>query len=200
MNKKLLTLSLVSALIFCFLISMLSFSASCEEMYENIVRIRIIANSDSEEDQNLKIKVRDAILESSSSLFDDDADYDEVILIAKNNIDCFLKVANNTIKNNGFDYSASAEIRQEFFDTKVYENFTLPSGNYETLVVTLGEGKGENWWCVMFPSVCVGACSATLEDSISENAAEKAYNPEKYVAKFKIVEIYEGIKNFFTKY
>lgn len=199
MNKKLLIFSLVSALIFCFLFSMVSFSASCEDMYENIVRIRIISNSDSKEDQTLKIAVRDAILESTHELFPADADYEEVILIAKENIEQIIKTAKNTVNQEGFNYSVSAEIRKEFFDTRVYEDFTLPSGNYETLVVTLGEGKGKNWWCVMFPTVCVGACSARLEDSINETSAQKAYNPEKYVAKFKIIEIYEGVKNFFEK-
>ena len=199
MNKKLFILSLISALVFCFLFSMLSFSASCEEMYKNIVRVRIIANSDSKEDQTLKIKVRDAVLEASSEILEDNDSYDDVILKANENLDVFLNAARNVVLENGYDYTVAAEIREELFDTRIYENFTLPSGNYETLVITIGEGKGENWWCVMFPSVCVGACSGKLEDSISQSSAEKAYNPEKYVAKFKIIEIYESAKNFFTK-
>lgn len=198
-NKKLFILSLTSALIFSFLISIIPFSASCEEMYDNIVRVRIIANSNNEKDQTLKLAVRDAILKDSVSLFPNDADYDEIVLIAKENLDAFLKTAEKTVSKNGFNYSVKAEIRQEFFGTREYDNFTLPSGNYETLVITLGEGKGENWWCVMFPSVCIGACSGNLNDSISETSAEKAYNSEKYTAKFKVVEIYESIKHFFTK-
>ncbi len=197
MNKKLLILSLTSALIFCFLFSMVSFSASCEDMYKNIVRIRIIANSDSSIDQNLKILVRDAILNETTDIFPNNADYDEAINLANENLDLILDTAKTKIKECGFDYPVLAEIKKEFFDTRVYEDFTLPSGNYETLVITIGEGKGENWWCVMFPSVCVGACSARLEDSVSETSAEMAYNPEKYVAKFKIIEIYEDIKKIF---
>lgn len=199
MNKKLLILSLTSALIFSFLFSMVSFSASCENMYKNIVRIRIIANSDTSEDQTLKISVRDAVLEESKEIFPYNADYDEVISLANENLDLILNAAKKKVKECGFDYPVLAEIKEEFFDTRVYDNFTLPSGNYQTLVITIGEGKGENWWCVMFPSVCVGACSARLEDSINETSAEMAYNGERYVAKFKIIEIYEDIKKIFRK-
>ena len=199
MNKKLLIFSLSCGLIFCFLFSMVSFSASCEDMYKNIARVRIIANSDSVKDQDVKIEVRDAILKAGSNLFPKEANYDDVISIANENIDLFLKVTEETINKNNLDYSARVEIKEEFFETRVYDDFTLPSGKYKTLVVTLGEGKGQNWWCVMFPSVCVGACSARLEDSINETSADRAYNAEKYVAKFKIIEFYEGVKNFFAK-
>ncbi|MBO7218125.1 MAG: stage II sporulation protein R, partial [Clostridia bacterium] len=148
-SRKLIDISLCCSLVFCMLLSMCGFSDSCNEMYENIVRIRIIANSDSAADQEVKLKVRDAVLASSEDFFADAEGREDALLIAKCNLDFISEIANNTLLENGFDYGVSARVGSEFFDTRVYEDFTLPAGRYESLVLTLGEGKGENWWCVM---------------------------------------------------
>ena len=193
-TKRLIDISLAFALAFCIILSMSGFSSACEDMYRNIVRIRIIANSDSAEDQNVKLAVRDAVLASSNTLFSDTKSCDDALCVAKENLDYITAVALNTLRQNGYNYEVSARVGSEFFDTRVYDNFTLPAGTYETLVLTLGEGKGENWWCVMFPTVCVGAAAGELTDSIKDSSAEYALNSSKYVLKFKAVEIFEKIK------
>ena len=197
-KRKLLNLSLICALISAMMLSMVGFSYSCNEMYDNIIRIRIIPNSDSKEDQALKIAIRDAVLGKTSELFTDTKSYDDAVAVTKSNTDKMLTAAKNVVRSEGLEYDVTLEIREEFFDTRVYEEFTLPAGYYETAVFTVGEGKGSNWWCVIYPQVCVGSCSATLNESLSDDTAEVAYNSEKYVVKFKTIEILEKIKKCFN--
>lgn len=196
MTKRfILNISIICALISSIFFSMVGFTNSCNEMYQNILRIRIIANSDLECDQQLKLEIRDAVLEGTKTLFSSAGSYDEVLSLSEDNLQNISEIAENLVLENGFNYSVSAELRSEFFNTRNYDKFTLPAGDYNTLVLTLGEGKGENWWCVLYPEVCVGACSARLNDSISEKSANFAYNSDKYVVKFKTVEIFEKLKN-----
>lgn len=190
-NRKLIDIALALGLTASIILSMSGFSASCRDMYENIIRIRIIANSDSEEDQNLKLKVRDAVLENTKILFEDADSYNEAVTIAQNNLEFIRLVAEKEIRAEGFDYSVSLALKDEYFDTREYDSFTLPAGVYETLVFTIGEGEGQNWWCVLFPQVCVGSCSGKLTDSISENSAKHAEEAPKYELKFKVVEIFQ---------
>ena len=196
-KTKLFNLALVSALIFCMILSMVGFTDSCEEMHENIIRIRIIANSDSDYDQALKIKIRDSVLKASKEIYKDSDSYDLAVDATEDNLDNFLSVAQNTVYESGFDYKVSVDFRKEFFETRVYDDFTLPAGFYETAVFTIGDGKGKNWWCVIFPRVCVGACSDRLETTLSKDTAKAAYGGSKFTVKFKTVEIFEKIKKFF---
>ena len=198
-TSKLINISLALAMSACLILSMTGFTDSCDDMYQNIIRIRVIANSDSEIDQSVKLKVRDSILSYSKELFNKATTYDDAVLIAKGNVQDINQNALQTLLQNGLKYSVTTEIRQEHFDTREYDGFSLPAGSYETLVVTLGEGKGENWWCVMYPQVCVGSCAGELTDSIAEDSAQKAQNAEKYVVKFKTVEIFQKIKSFIQK-
>lgn len=196
MKKKAFNIALICALISCIMLSMVGFKNSCDEMYDNIIRIRIIANSDSEEDQALKIKIRDAVLEYSSEFFTDAVSYEDAVRITNDNAEELLKVAQDVVRDNGYSYEVKLEFRDEFFDTRVYDEFTLPAGTYKTAVFTVGEGEGENWWCVIFPQVCVGACSGKLEDTVSSRSSGYAYNAKKYVVKFKTVEIFEKVKKY----
>ena len=193
-SRKVIDISLCFALLFCIMLSMCGFSDSCNEMYDNIVRIRIIANSDKALDQEVKLLVRDAVLTETGDFLGEACDREEALYIAERNIELIKDVANKTLLENGFDYGVKARVSKEFFDTRVYDDFTLPAGSYESLVLTLGEGRGENWWCVMFPTVCVGSAAGRLSDSLSSEAADVAYNHSKYVLKFKAVEIFEKIK------
>ena len=195
-TRKLIDISLALGLTASIILSMSGFSASCRDMYENIIRIRIIANSDSDEDQKLKLKVRDAVLEETKPLFEGVRSYDEAALIAANNLEFIRCIAENEIREASFDYSVSLSLRDEYFDTREYDNFTLPAGVYQTLVFTLGEGEGENWWCVLFPQVCVGSCSGRLTDSIEESSARHAEEAPKYRLKFKVVEIFQKFFRF----
>lgn len=195
-RKNILNISLVCAFVSAILFSMVGFSNSCEEMYDNIIRIRILANSDSKEDQQLKLAIRDAVLNKSKEMFSEANSYDDVVMITKANTEKLIEIAEDTVKEKGYSYSVKLSFRDEFFDTREYDDFTLPAGIYKTAVFTVGEGKGKNWWCVIFPQVCVGACSGSLNDAVSDASADYAYNSKSYTVKFKTVEIFEKIKKY----
>ncbi len=195
-NKKLIDISLALSLSVCIILSMSGFVGSCQDMYDNIIRVRIIANSDSAQDQALKLKIRDIILAETKELFTEAESCEEAVEIAQENLDLIQNVAQQTVFDNGYNYEVQLRIDKEYFDTREYDGFTLPAGVYETLIFTVGEGAGENWWCVLFPQVCVGSCSGKLTDSIKESSAEHATKAPKYRLKFKVVEIFQKFFEF----
>ena len=198
MNKR-IKLSLIFGIICAMLLSMTQFSVLCDDLRENILRLHIIANSDSQEDQALKLKIRDTILNETGDLFLGVTELENAEKQASEHIDEFTQIANRVIKENGFDYSANVTLGDCFFETREYETFTLPAGNYRSLIIELGKAEGKNWWCVIFPSVCIpAALSGDLRDSTDEKSAEVAENSDQYIVKFKAVEIYEKIKKWFN--
>ncbi len=195
---KIFNLSLAAALIFSILISMVSFDAKCENLRDNVLRLHIIANSDSQNDQALKLRVRDAILEESEQLFLGADTLDDAIVLTKQNIPKIEKIAKDTIKKEGYDYGVSVKVEDSFFGTRVYDDFTLPAGVYEALKIEIGKAEGKNWWCVLFPSICVGA-AGDLSDSASDGAVKIAKGGSRFIIRFKIVELYETVKNYFLR-
>ncbi|MCQ2455178.1 MAG: stage II sporulation protein R [Clostridia bacterium] len=181
-------------LIFSIILSISSFDAFCENMRRNILRIHIIANSDSPADQSVKLRVRDALLNSCGDIFEECENLETAEQTAKENLDNFKKIADKTLSENGFSYRSEAKIGKSYFGTREYDSFTLPAGNYNSLILTLGSGKGRNWWCVIYPSVCIGSTSKKLDKSISKKSAKIANNPKNYKMRFKIIELYEKLK------
>ena len=120
---------------------------------------------------------------------------ESAIATAKENLKTYEIIANEVISEVGLDYKATAKIGKAFFETRVYEDFTLPSGEYDSLIINLGNAEGKNWWCVVFPSVCLPTKNkASLDVSVGKKGCEIAQNGERFKAKFKTVEIYEKIK------
>lgn len=203
MNKRFISrraaeISVFFGLLCAVFMSAAHFEAACDDLRTNVLRLHIIANSDSEADQALKLEVRDRILEQTADIFDGRTSVAEAERAVSMNLERFEKTALGVIEKNGFGYSAEAYVGNSYFETREYDDFTLPAGNYRSLIIKLGEGEGHNWWCVVFPTVCVPAASdAELSDSTSDTSAEIAEHPQKYVMKFKAVEIYEKIKKFF---
>ncbi len=191
---RMFNISLAIALIFSVLLSMTSFDASCEELRSNVLRLHILANSDSAEDQRLKLSVRDALLNESEGLFTGADTLSEAVVLADGNKDVIKRIAENTLRENGCDYPVSVSVGEAFFDTRVYDDFSLPAGVYDALKIEIGRAEGKNWWCVIFPSICVGA-AGDLSDTASDSAVNIAKNSDKFVIKFKVVEVYEKIKN-----
>ncbi len=165
--------------------------ATSENISDKILRLHIIANSDSTEDQDLKLKVKNYFLENTADLFVGQT-LDENIEIAKENIDYIEKICNTCIEQNGFDYEAEVTVDREYFDTRVYDDFTLPAGVYNSIRITIGQGNGHNWWCIVFPSVCLSACSKSMDDYLTDEEMELV--GDGYTPKFKVIEIYEKIK------
>ena len=198
--RKNVELGVLFGLICAIVLSFSRFEARCDELREGVLRLHIIANSDTKEDQALKLAVRDEILKSSTDIFKNCNSTEDAIKIANNSIEQINEIANAVIKKNGFEYEAQVSVGDRFFDTREYDDFTLPAGTYKSLIVDLGEAKGKNWWCVVFPCVCVPSASdASLSDSVSDEAADTAENAPKYEIRFKSMEFYEKIKRFFSK-
>lgn len=187
---------LLLGLVFTVLLSFCRFDAACADLRENVLRLHIRANSDNTADQNLKLKVRDAVLEECDTVFKCCDSLDDAVILAEENIDEINEIAQKAVYDNGFSYDVKAYIGESYFETREYETFTLPAGNYKSLIIEIGEAKGHNWWCVVFPSVCLPAASdASISDSTKEYSAYVASNPKKYVCRFKVVEWYEDLKH-----
>ena len=183
--------------IFILLLLITSLTSSIklsEDISNKVFRLHIRANSDEMFDQNLKLKVRDELLNDTESIFNNCKSVDEAIRSAKDNIDIIKDSVINTIRANGYEYGCSVRIGKEYFNTRKYDDFTLPAGVYESLIVEIGSGKGHNWWCVMFPSVCISGCTKDFDEVLTENE-RNLIEKDKYIVKFKAVEIYEKLKN-----
>ena len=168
---------------------------SSENISNKVLRLHILANSDSTEDQNLKLTVKEYFLDNTKDLFNGKT-LEDNINIAKNNIDYMEKICNDCIEQNGYDYKATVSIDKEFFETRVYDDFTMPAGIYNSIKIQIGQGKGHNWWCIVFPSVCLSACTESMSDYLTEDEMELVTSG--YTPKFKIIEIYEKIKKQVT--
>ena len=170
-------------------------------IYDNVLRLHVIANSDSEEDQSLKLKVRDRILAEVSLLVADAKDFDQAneILSREENLSALTRAAKETIAENGYNYTVSISIGKEKYPRKSYEALCFPSGNYTSLRVQIGNADGQNWWCVLFPQLCLGAAT---EEKNEEAFIEAGFTPDQYKivtetgepvyeVRFKILEIIE---------
>ena len=195
---RLFTKSLCVALILTMLFSVLPFEASCQEIRKDVFRLHILANSDTDKDQNLKLKVRDAVLEYTEKLYKNSNTKEEAEVLTSKNLQNIANVAKQVIVDNGYNYNVTCQIEDVYFNTRTYENVTMPSGTYRALQIKIGDAKGKNWWCVMYPSLCVGASTdyKALDDKLNDKEYDTLVN-EKTQYKFKIVEIYERIVSFF---
>ena len=136
-----------------------SVSQTVDRLQADVLRLHILANSDSEEDQTLKLAVRDRLLSCSEEIFGDAETMEEVREAARQGLDRIRELARQVVREQGFTYDVQAELVEMPFDERVYEDLTMPAGEYETLRITIGEAEGHNWWCVMYPPLCIPAAS-----------------------------------------
>lgn len=186
-----------------------------EEIQNEIIRFHVLANSDTEEDQALKLKVRDRVIEEMSSKFDNSSNIDDARKIMLDSIDEVNAIAKEVIEENGYGYSVRSELSRENFPDKMYGDTLYPQGNYEAFRILIGDANGQNWWCVMFPPLCFVDESKqainsnetkenlekVIENSKEENKAkesEENYNKdsksktkEKVKFKSKLLEIFK---------
>ena len=209
-NTKLKNAILLIFLLFLYVfISAQSYVNAVSENISNAVfRLHVLANSDSEEEQSLKIKVRDELLKYMNSISSNCTTKEEAISVAESHKEEFQKIAENTIKENGYDYSVKINIGNFYFPTKNYGDISLPAGLYDALRVEIGEAKGQNWWCVMFPSLCFIDVSSGVVDDEAKEELENNLDDESYEIisdtkhseikfKFKLIEFFAK-NSFFT--
>ena len=186
---------IIGLLLAMLLTPMMAFGVECGELQEEVFRLHILANSDTEEDQTLKLKVRDAILAQSGDIFGTASTIVEAEQLAQIQIETIVAIAEETLVENGSDYKVQAEIANMYFDTRVYDGFTMPAGRYDALRITIGTGQGKNWWCVMFPPMCVEA--AVKEPTPLTDKIENLGNRPNYEMAFASVELLESIVEWF---
>ena len=189
--------ALCAGVIGCVVLSLCGFTGDCERISDQVLRLHILAASDSEEDQALKLKVRDAILAQTGDWFDGVQSRDEAEERVRDLLPTICRVAEQTLAQNGAAQEVSAALCDMSFTTREYENVTLPAGRYRALRVTIGEGKGQNWWCVCFPPLCVSsACEQELSDVLGDDGAQIVTQPERYEVRFKLVEWYVRLREW----
>ena len=189
---------------FVFVSAISYVSAVSNNIADSVFRLHVIANSDSNEDQELKYKVRDAVLEYMNSITEDCSSKEKAIQIAKDHEDEFYKVAKQTIEENGYDYSVNIKIGNFSFPTKTYGDISLPAGNYDALRIEIGNASGQNWWCVMFPPLCFVDVSSGVVPDESKEIMQDNLSTEEYTLisdsdssdvkfKFGLVEFFNNI-------
>lgn len=191
--------SIIVGVLCAMFLSLIPFEAKCREISSQVFRIHILANSDSKEDQQLKLSVRDRIVEASEELLSDVHSKEEAMNVVSCNLDYLQSVAHDEIKRCGYDYSVTVDIKNLWFDTRYYGSITMPGGFYDALQIRIGEAKGKNWWCVMYPSLCLftAAKTETVEEKLSEDQYEIVSSEEGFEFRFKVVELFTGFCNLF---
>lgn len=180
-----------------------------EKRGENLIRFHVLANSDAPEDQQLKLKVRDKIIASMEEILGNVDSVEETRKLLKDYLSRIEEIAEEEILNNGKDYKVSAALVEDTFPTKRYGGVVFPAGRYEALKVVIGEGAGENWWCVMFPPLCFVDVKNGLTHEKTQQQLKEALSQEEYTLlytstseeelplqlKSKIVEIFKASRD-----
>ena len=205
--KNLLTITAVIAFIFIF-IGLMPVHGEAE-VYDSVLRLHVLANSDTDEDQALKLKVRDSILSASAPIMEGCETREEAIAALTSAIPTLASAASETIQHEGFDYPVRIELCEEDYPTKSYESFCFPSGEYLSLRVLIGDAAGQNWWCVLFPPLCLSAAtdqSDAEEAFIAVGLTDDQYkiitetDSPTYQVRFKILETIEDTKNDISQF
>lgn len=196
---RLFEFSLLIGFLVAIVFSITSFAGTCEEIRGDVLRLHVLANSDAKEDQQLKLKVRDALLEAGKNIFDGSVTKENAEEKIEDEKEKLVETAEKVIRENGFDYDVKITVTEEFFATRTYENITLPAGKYMAVRVLIGESAGQNWWCVMFPPLCLPTAQPDINLFFDEDEIKLVESDPRYEPRFRIIEIYESIKNRFDK-
>ena len=208
-NFKHFILLIFLLICYVFICAISYVEAVSSDISESVFRLHVIANSDSEEDQNLKYIVRDNVLEYMNEIGKNASSKEEIISIINEHKVDFYNIAVNTIKEQGYDYDVNINIGNFEFPTKTYGDISLPAGFYDALRIEIGSAKGKNWWCVMFPPLCfVDVTSGIVDDDskelMKENLTDEEYkiisdDSSEFKVKFKFIELLQNAKIFTAK-
>lgn len=199
-NSALIIKVMLTGLVLTCLFSLLPFFSACEELTTDVLRLHVVAHSDSAADQKIKLRVRDAVLTESARWYQNatDATLAEAALAA--HLPEIEAAAADALARENCRLPVTATLTDSYFDTRDYEAVSLPAGKYRTLRVTIGEGAGKNWWCMVYPALCLPASQGdaveTDPDALSglpENEREIVTQPEEYTVRFKLYEWYVAL-------
>ena len=172
---------------------------------DQVIRLHVLANSDSEADQALKLKVRDRVLETASDYFVPGATLEETRAVLTEHLADLAAAGADQVAQEGYRYPVTVSLEDNYwFPTKLYTDFALPAGEYTALRVVIGEGDGQNWWCVVFPPLCLGSVSETAaQTALSDGFTQEEVSlitgeDEGYVVKFKAIELWEEFQHWLS--
>ena len=165
-----------------------------DSIRKQTLRLHVIAQDDSAHSQQVKTQVKDGMVNTAASLYCRAENYEEAVQITQDNLEYLQQIADNTLANLGAGYTSQCSIEKFYFDTTEYEDFTMPRGVYTALTVRLGEAKGKNWWCVVYPSLCVST-GGEYEDDDSNTFIET----DSFRLKFKTVELWQKFVNMLSE-
>ena len=196
-KRRLLSRALVCGFVLAALCSFFPFAAACGQLPRDVVRLHVVANSNGAEDQAVKLLVRDAVLEEAARWYQGAGSMEEASSRLCTHLQSIAGAARQVLGEQGVGYSATAQMTEMYFPTRDYGDFRLPAGRYRTLRVTLGEGAGKNWWCVVFPSLCLPA--ATQEEALltlPEGERQVVEGGQGVQVKLKAVELWESLREW----
>ena len=199
MKKWLILLGLLAIFVY-----MGSIVADKQQLTDNVLRLHVVANSDSAEDQAIKLKVRDAVLTAAEAVIAGAEDKAQAQTMLAAHLENLEAAANTVLDELGCTDRAQVTLTEEAFSTREYDTFTLPAGVYDALRVTIGEGQGRNWWCVVFPSLCIPAVSENVEDAaagagFSDSLSGAITGQPKYQVRFYFMDALGRLENFLRK-
>lgn len=196
-KRRLLGRALVCGFVLAALCSFFPFAAACGQLPRDVVRLHVVANSNGAEDQAVKLLVRDAVLKEAARWYQGAGSMEEASSQLCTHLQSIAGAARQVLGEQGVGYSATAQMTEMYFPTRDYGDFRLPAGRYRTLRVTLGEGAGKNWWCVVFPSLCLPA--ATQEEALltlPEGERQVVEGGQGVQVKLKAVELWESLREW----
>lgn len=195
--EKSVCLALILAILFTFT----GFTAECEKIPDQLLRLHILANSDTQADQTLKLQVRDCILKESAGMLNGVKNRAEAEKVVAKRLPQIQKTAQDEVYRRGYRYPVKAQMTNMYFNTREYGNVTIPAGMYDALRITIGSGNGHNWWCVLFPALCLPAAEAPskLEDVLDKDEMHVVKGNDNYIVKFKSVEMYEQFRSWLSQ-
>ena len=188
-------LVIVAAFWICTLI------ADKQTLRQELVRLHVVAASDSAEDQAMKLRLKDAVVESLKAEMENLADAEEARAYLQENLPKIEALANRVLQEAGCSDAATVSLAVEEFSTRIYDTFTLPAGVYDTLRITIGEGEGKNWWCVVFPGLCLPATAEGFEDAaacagFSDSLTAALEGETGYEVRFWVLDVLGRLENF----
>lgn len=205
---KFISIIIILFLIYFYLLATNYTYAVSKDLSNSVLRLHILANSNSNEDQELKYKVRDNIINYMNSITKNIDSKEEALRIAKENESEFISIAKQTIRDNGFDYDVNINFGNFYFPTKTYGDISLPAGEYDAIRIEIGESQGQNWWCVMFPPLCfVDVSSGIVPDDSKKQLKDTVSDEDFYLIsngnsnnstdgfikiKFKLIEFFNN--------
>lgn len=193
--KNILLCAMAAAVFWCA-----SVVSDRQKLNEELIRLHVVADSDEPGDQQLKLKVRDAVTDMLTDVMESMPDVEQAKVYLLDSLSEIQAVAESTLRAAGCQDSVSVTLEKEAFDTRHYDTFSLPAGVYEALRITIGSGEGKNWWCVVFPTLCMGAVSEEFEDTaagagFSDSLTETLEGKKGYELRFFLLDVLGELEN-----